>query len=268
MPNEFSRNGTFMAYRKLHQNVNTFHQYIEAKAAVYGTIHGLGPMEANETLRAKMAGRWSDGIPLVHAPTYGEWQTVRAKIQATPEPERNQLKVQILRNFTYSADPDGSRCPFSSHLRRSNPRDMLDPTVPPSSSGKPEAKASSVLNNRRRLLRRGLPYGTSGPGISDQEEHGVLMLVVCANLFRQFEFVQQQWLQYGLDFQSGNDTCPVVGVHDKDSKFVIDATEGSGKPPFICDQMPQFVEVRGGAYFFVPSMTSLRLIAQGLIDPT
>jgi hypothetical protein len=32
--------------------------------------------------------------------------------------------------------------------------------------------------------------------------------------------------------------------------------------------MPQFVETRGGEYFFVPSMTALRMIAQGLVDPT
>jgi deferrochelatase/peroxidase EfeB len=144
---------------------------------------------------------------------------------------------------------------------------MLDPTVSPAAGDAPP-RATSVLNNRRRILRRGLPYGQSGPGISDQEDHGVLMLVVCASLFRQFEFVQQQWLQYGLDFQSGNDTCPIVGNHGHAAKHVIEAAPDSDKPPFLCDHIPQFVEVRGGAYFFVPSMTALRLIAQGLTDPT
>jgi Dyp-type peroxidase family len=267
MPIDFSRNGTFMAYRKMHQNVNSFHRYIQEKAAVYAAIHGVSEDEANETLRAKMAGRWSDGIPLIHAPTYAQWQAERAKINAMPEAAQQPYLVQLLRNFTYAADADGSRCPFSSHLRRSNPRDMLDPTLsPPAGDGSP--RATSVLNNRRRILRRGLPYGHSGPGISDQDDHGVLMLVVCASLFRQFEFVQQQWLQYGLDFQSGNDTCPIVGNHDHNAKHVIEAAPDSDKPPFLCDHIPQFVEVRGGAYFFVPSMTALRLIAQGLTDPT
>jgi Dyp-type peroxidase family len=268
MPNDFSRNGTFMAYRKLHQNVNAFHNYIEAKAEVYAAIHAVSQQEASETLRAKMAGRWSDGIPLMHAPTYGQWQAERNAIQDMPEPERTNYLSRVMRNFSYAADADGSRCPFSSHLRRSNPRDMLDPTAGPPKQPGQAPKATSVLNNRRRILRRGLPYGHSGPGISDQEEHGVLMLALCASLFRQFEFVQQQWLQYGHDFQSGNDSCPLVGNHGDQSKFVIEASAKSGKPPFICDQLPQFVEVRGGAYFFVPSMTALRLIAQGLIDPT
>jgi Dyp-type peroxidase family len=268
MPIAFSRNGTFMAYRKLHQNVQAFHRYIESKAADYAAIHGITQEEANETLRAKMAGRWSDGIPLMHAPTYGEWRAEQALLATLPEDARTKRMDEILKNFSYSSDPDGSRCPFSSHLRRSNPRDMLDPTVNPSAAGQAKQKATSVLNNRRRVLRRGLPYGTSGPNIPDSEEHGVLMMVVCASLFRQFEFLQQQWLQYGLDFQSGNDTCPIVGNHGAASKFVIETTMQSRKPPFICESMPQFVEVRGGAYFFIPSMTALRLITQGLTDPT
>jgi Dyp-type peroxidase family len=268
LPNEFSRNGTFMAYRKLHQNVNAFHQYIDSKASLYAHINAIELDEAKETLCAKMAGRWSDGIPLMHAATFAEWQAERTKIETMPSEEKAAYLDLIQRNFSYASDPDGSRCPFSSHLRRSNPRDMLDPTVLPAADGQPPSKATSVLNNRRRILRRGLPYGHSGPGISDQEEHGVLMLVVCASLFRQFEFVQQQWLQYGLDFQSGNDTCPIVGNHANDSKFLIEASSTSEQPPFICDRMPQFVEVHGGAYFFVPSLTALRLIAQGLIDPT
>lgn len=258
MPNDFSRNGTFMAYRKLHQNVQAFHNYIEQKAELYARIHSLSHQEASETLRAKMVGRWSDGIPLMNAETYEKWQEKRATLAAMPAGEREIYQRRMLRQFSYGDDPDGSCCPFSSHLRRSNPRDMLDPT----------AKGTSVLNNRRRILRRGLPYGQSGPGISDQEEHGILMLVICASLFRQFEFIQQQWLQYGLDFNSGNDTCPLVGNHGDQAKFVIEAAAKSGKPPFICDRMPQFVEVRGGAYFFIPSMTALRLIAQGLVDPT
>lgn len=267
MPNDFSRNGSFMAYRKMHQNVQAFDDYINHKAELYARIHSLDQEEARETLRAKMVGRWSDGIPLMHAPTYGQWQAERAALAAMPPGERELYQGRMLREFHYGDDPDGSRCPFSSHLRRSNPRDMLDPTT--LQPGRGEAKkATSVLNNRRRILRRGLPYGQSGPGISDQEEHGLLMLVICASLFRQFEFIQQQWLQYGLDFDAGNDTCPLVGNHDDRSKFVIETAAGSGKPPFICDQMPQFVEVRGGAYFFIPSMTALRLIAQGLVDPT
>ena len=70
-----------------------------------------------------------------------------------------------------------------------------------------------MLNNRRRILRRGLPYGDLSEGVSDLDEHGVVMLAACTSLFRQFEFVQQQWINYGLDANFGNDTCPLTGNH-------------------------------------------------------
>jgi hypothetical protein len=121
-----------------------------------------------------------------------------------------------------------------------------------------------------------LPYGTSPEPTHDDDEHGIVMLLVCASLFRQFEFLQQQWMNYGLDFGTGNDTCPIVGNHSDGTstkhgpkaKFVIPPGPDSGKPPFIVKDIPQFVENRGGEYFFVPSMTALRMIGMGLVDPT
>ena len=69
------------------------------------------------------------------------------------------------------------------------------------------------------------------------DEHGIVMLVVCASLFRQFEFVQQQWINYGLDAHAGNDTCPLVGNHSHGgakhgpkAKFVIPSDPESGQP--------------------------------------
>ncbi len=125
------------------------------------------------------------------------------------------------------------------------------------------------MNKRRRILRRGLPYGEHDPGNpSDDGEHGIIFMAICANLFRQFEFVQQQWIQYGLDFNVGNDTCPIIGHHEEGSKFVIASDPETGKPPFICADLKPFVTTRGGEYFFLPSLTALRMIAMGVIDPT
>jgi deferrochelatase/peroxidase EfeB len=149
-------------------------------------------------------------------------------------------------------------------LRRANTRDGMAPT----------GREGSALNNRRRIIRRGLPYGHSPDGVADSDEHGVVMLIVCASLFRQFEFVQQQWIHYGLDARSGNDCCPLVGNHSSGAqgapkaKFVIPSDPKSGRPPFVAEGIPQFVEARGGEYFFVPSMTALRMIGAGSVDPT
>jgi deferrochelatase/peroxidase EfeB len=274
LPFDFSRNGTFMAYRKLHQNVKSFADYIRDSAAVYAKAMNVPQDEAEQTLMAKIAGRWADGVPLMAAPTFADWKAFQAKEQAQEKLEKvghhkrqeNSLERQLV-DFKYASDPDGVKCPLSSHLRRVNPRDMLDPTFRP---GQPGTWSGSVLNNRRRILRRGLPYGPMKleQGQNDNGEHGIVFLAVCSSLFRQFEFVQQQWIQYGLDFNSGNDTCPLIGNHGKGAKFVIPSSVESGEPPFIAANIPQLVEVRGGDYFFIPSMTALRMIGMGIVDPT
>jgi Dyp-type peroxidase family len=278
MPLAFSRNGTFVAYRKLHENVGSFRSYIADVAKSYARVMDVGLVEAAETVKAKMVGRWEDGVPLMAAPTYAAWRAFNERLEAAKK-AGNKAEITAMRaayfNFRYRADPAGTTCPVTSHMRRVNTRDMLDPTLTqdmfdPSHPSKkdPASWRGSVLNNRRRILRRGLPYGTSAPDSDDSGNHGIIFMVVCASLFRQFEFVQQQWVQYGLDVNAGNDTDPLLGNHDEHAKFVIPADPGSGKPPFICDRLPQFVECRGGDYFFMPSMNALRMMAMGVIDPT
>lgn len=268
MPLDFSRNGTFYAYRKLHQNVGGWRRYIESRAEAFAAVAGIPREHAVPTLMAKIAGRWPDGIPLMQAPDFGAWQAVRDKRAAaerTGDTATLGALDRAMVGFTFRDDPTGAKCPFSSHLRRANTRDMIDPLF---GATDPKKWGGSILNNRRRILRRGLPYGAWPENGDDTSEHGIVMLACCASLFRQFEFVQQQWMQYGLDFGSGNDTCPIVGNHGEDAKYVISTDPASGKAPFICDRLPQFVETRGGEYFFVPSMTALRMIATGVVDPT
>jgi Dyp-type peroxidase family len=276
MPLAFSRNGTFLAYRKLHQNVASWRKFVNEQAEKFGQVFGINdPDLARETLVAKMAGRWSDGVPLSSAPDAESWARFNERYPVG-SPER----AKALIDFSYADDPKGLKCPMTSHLRRVNTRDGLDPWT---AVGQPDKAAGSVLNNRRRILRRGLPYGSSGPDTTDEDEHGIVMLVVCASLVRQFEFVQQQWINYGLDARSGNDTCPIVGNHslgedtpDEEArkrngpkaKYVIPADPAAGHPPYIAEGIPQFVETRGGEYFFVPSLTALRMIGMGTVDPT
>jgi Dyp-type peroxidase family len=278
MPLAFSRNGTFVAYRKLHQNVGRFRDYIADTAKTYARVMNVDLEEAAETIKAKMVGRWSNGVPLMAAPTYASWLAFNERFAAA---KKNNDKAELaamsaaLVNFRYRSDPAGTTCPVTSHMRRVNTRDMLDPTLTqdmfdPShpSKNQPDTWRGSVLNNRRRILRRGLPYGASAPDSGNEGDHGIIFMVVCASLFRQFEFVQQQWVQYGLDVNAGNDTDPLLGNRHESAKFVIPTEPGSGKPPFICDRLPQFVECRGGDYFFMPSMNALRMMAMGIIDPT
>ena len=86
----------------------------------------------------------------------------------------------------------------------------------------------SALNNRRRILRRGLPYGGR---IRPMASMALSCCATAASFSRQFEFVQQQWLNIGLDFNAGNDSCPLVGNHPDGARFVIAADPGSGARP-------------------------------------
>jgi Dyp-type peroxidase family len=270
MPLTFSRNGTFMAYRKLQQNVVAFDTFMRATAARYGAAVGINnPAHAKAALMAKMAGRWPDGVPLSRAQTVADWckfNTDYPNVSYSQDLPGYLKREQALIDFTYGDDAAGIKCPFTTHLRRTNTRDSLAPT----------GKEGSVLNNRRRIIRRGLPYGdSSSPGVTDATEHGIVMLIVCASLFRQFEFVQQQWINYGLDANAGNDTCSLVGNHSDGTgttgpkaKYVIPSDPKTGQPPFVVEGIPQFVETRGGDYFFIPSMTALSMIGMGVVDPT
>jgi Dyp-type peroxidase family len=257
MPLDFSRNGSFFAYRKLHQHLETWDDWIATRSAELAVHWGIAdPADAALLLKAKMAGRWPDGVPLSLAPTLADWRAFQARY-----PLFSVEWVDKVTSFGFHDDVDGGKCPVTAHIRRANTRDMLDPLWDQPA----KHRMGSALNNRRRILRRGLPYG----GREDaQHEHGIVLLAYCASLFRQFEFVQQQWMNYGLDFNAGNDACPIVGTHAPGARFVIPAGASGGDTPFIASGLPQFVSTRGGDYFFQPSMTALRMIGQRLVDPT
>lgn len=277
-PPRFMFNGTFLAFRKLHENVGMFHKYIKDEAAEYARCNHVSEDEASLTLRAKMVGRWPNGIPLMAAPTLAEMKQFEAQWHDIPDiralsgkrTPQQQARLdaynRVMIDFKYRDDQIGSRCPVSAHIRRGNMRDMLDPRM---ASKNPKDWVGSALTNRRRILRRGLPYGPFEPDNSDDStERGVIFIAMCANIFRQFEFVLQQWINYGLDFNAGNDDCPLIGFHNDRSKFVVPADPEHDKTPWVMTNIPQFVETRGGEYFFVPSLNTLNMVGLGVVDPT
>jgi hypothetical protein len=72
-------------------------------------------------------------------------------------------------------------------------------------------------------------------------------------------------MNFGDDFEQGNDTDTIAGSR-KDRRMVIPGDEETGRRPFICFDIPSFVETKGGDYFFVPSLTGLRLLASGRVQ--
>jgi Dyp-type peroxidase family len=270
-PKLLAFNGTFMAYRKLHENVGSFDAYLEQTGREFP--------EGKEALAAKFAGRWRNGAPLSRFPTEQEanefaerWARAKNAInQAKSHIERVAAKQhfaelnQQFAAFDYKNDLSGGRCPLGAHIRRANPRSGLE-------DGKLLAfEAPGALSNRRRMIRRGLPYGESQSARNDAGDHGIIFMALNASLRRQFEFVQQQWMNYGNDFKLGNERDALTGNHPVSKELasvVIQRDPNDPKPPFFCNQLPRFVETRGGDYFFIPSLTALRMIGEGNIDPT
>lgn len=265
-PASFARNGSFMVYRKLRQDVALWDDHVGKLSAQWMAVTGeTDPVAASETVRAKMVGRWSSGLPLIVAPTWAAHQAVMAEYadaiaiskrgaKSGAEKKRQTEYKALLTDFRFGGDVDGKACPLGAHIRRAHPRDMLDPEVGPNTG-------STALTNRRRIIRRGLPYEDSAT------EKGVVFMALCASIFRQFEFVQQQWMNYGLDFDAGNDTCPVIGNRQQSHKYVIPPGEANAET-FIAANLPEFVTTRGGEYFFIPGMNAIRMIAMGTVDPT
>ncbi|MBB5338762.1 Dyp-type peroxidase [Tunturiibacter gelidoferens] len=234
VPHILASNGTFMVYRKLHQNLATFRTYLDEHAALYAG--------GKEKLAAKFIGRWRDGTPIELSPDTQD-QSI------TQDPARST-------NFTFAADPAGTRCPMGAHVRRVNPRDAFG--------------FDGKLINRRRITRRGLPYGTWTPEdqpVNDNEERGVIFIALNANISRQFEFVQQQWINYGNDARLGNEKDMLMGNHTGHGRFFVQGDTTPTNAPFVCSDLPNFVELRGGDYFFLPSITALGMIGMGLVDP-
>jgi hypothetical protein len=108
------------------------------------------------------------------------------------------------------------------------------------------------------LLRR--------PRELDKADRGIVFMALNACLSRQFEFVQQQWISYGNDARLGNEKDLLIAHHGQGERFGIQGDTTKANPPFFCSGLPNFVELRGGDYFFIPSITALGMLAANLVD--
>ena len=224
------RNGTYLVFRQTTQDVAGFWNFVDAAAA-----HDAAQREA---LAAKMVGRWKSGVPLVLAPN------------ADPDPNPDPATAPT-DAFGYGGDPKGLACPFGSHVRRSNPRDGLLTSTSPAESVQRVA--------RHRLLRRGRSYGPriANPLVDDgkTDERGLHFICLCADIERQFEFVQQTWINNPVFGQLVGEVDPLVGAQSAgDAVFTIQQEPVRTR----VRNMKPFVTLRGGAYFFLPSIKALR----------
>ena len=221
-PAILGRNGSYVAFRKLHQRVAAFRQYLKANAP---------DAKAGELLAAKLMGRWRSGAPLAVCPLHDD-PTLGS------DPLRNNA-------FGFKVDDAiGYKTPAGSHIRRMNPRD---------------AEIAGVARIHR-MIRRGTSYGpplAEGVLEDDGVDRGLMFAFVGAHLGRQFEFVQSEWMNNGEFFGSGMSKDPVAGANAADTGFDIPR-----RPlPLRLKNLPSFVVTRGGEYAFLPGIRALRWLA-------
>jgi Dyp-type peroxidase family len=222
-PEVLGRNGSYVVFRKLHQRVAAFRQYMKANSS--------SPAE-EELLAAKMMGRWRSGAPLALCPLHDS-------PELGADPRRNNA-------FLFKEDdPIGYKTPSGSHIRRMNPRD---------------ADVAGVVRIHR-MIRRGTSYGPLLPdGVLEDDgvDRGLMFAFVGAHLGRQFEFVQSEWMNDGSFFGGGDKRDPLAGAGDGTGMFDIPK-----RPLRLRLQgLPRFVVTKGGEYCFLPGLRALRWLGE------
>jgi len=226
----FGTNGTYLVLRQLSQDVAGFWKYFREQAAGDSADQEPSP---DVRLAAKAVGRWPDGSPLTTCPHQ-------------PDPFQGRRNDFGFASF----DADGRRCPVGAHVRRGNPRD----------SKEDDPAAAIAHANTHRLLRRGRNYGAPPDASPDRESRGLLFMCLNANLERQFEFVQQSWIQNESFAGLQGERDPLIATQpEHGGRFSIPEEPVRRRLSGI----PQFVTVKGGAYFFLPGRRGLEQLAGG-----
>jgi len=234
---DVGQNGTYFVLRQLQQDVNGFWEFLKKQAAA--DADEKTRQEEATMLAAKMMGRWPGGAPLV-------------KYDKDP-------CIEIVDdNFNYlKEDASGDKCPFGAHIRRMNPRDVFEESP---------QNVSLNLTRRHRIMRRVRSYGEDfiGSAANHQPNGEVGLLFGCfnANISKQFEFIQYTWANSPKFKRLYVDPDPFIGVREDTEKklqqvFTIPQTTASR----VITDMQSFVTVKGGGYFFFPSISVIKFLA-------
>jgi Dyp-type peroxidase family len=259
---DWTKNGSYLVFRRLSQNVQAFHHNVNELAKQTGLDAAV--------MGAKLVGRYESGAPLE--------QTDVAIDPTRQDPSLDDpglLSDDRINKFEYGDDLDGHNVPRAAHVRKAYPRDQVGGN----------GSSSESETQTHRLLRRGIPFGNSlgaaEHGDADEQfphDRGLLFLSYQKSIEHQFEFVQSAWVNdpnfpcaAAKKAPLNNDKKHICSTDDPDGQdpiiaqsargsFRLPATEASGCPVHHLN-VQHFVTTTGGEYFFQPSIDALVRIA-------
>ncbi|MGV9264317.1 Dyp-type peroxidase [Kitasatospora sp. NPDC003701] len=243
----WARNGSFQVVRRLSQDVPGWWSQVSVKLKELKQAKAVPETATAEWLAARLVGRWRSGAPV-------------CKHQDRDVP--NDPKASSDNDFDFRDDLEGLVTPLFSHLRKSSPRAGLQAPNP----SRPPFDAKEL--DGRRIMRRGAPYGhpfdpaSEGPGGPD-DPRGLLFVCYQADIARQFEFIQADWIDQP-DFPPGRNPVPgkdPVITEADDVDFESRGPDGAIKHTPLNFQ--QFVQTQGSVYAFAPSISTLKALADG-----
>ena len=130
-------------------------------------------------------------------------------------------------------------CPLAAHIRKTNPRD------------------DSPFTKNARIVCNGIPYGTEF-SVSPSSRRGLLFACYQSSIENGFRFIQKFWSN-NPDFpaqQAGFD--PFTAQPKSDGQLEITLFDTDSKPIASgLGKFPKLVTMKGGEYFFVPSISAL-----------
>ncbi|KAF7323737.1 Fungal peroxidase [Mycena kentingensis (nom. inval.)] len=232
---DWTKDGSFLAFRQLKQLVPEFNQFVNANPL---PVKGLTKQQQSDLFGARMVGRWKSGAPVFLSP-----RVDNATLGADPM-LNNDFNYAL--NGAAQADPtDQSRCPFSAHIRKTRPRADLNGSDP---------------NSNHHIVRAGIPYG---PEVTAAEartskstkDRGLAFVSYQSNLLAGFQFIQRIWANNPNFVHPGTGFDPIIGANSSQPRQVkgLDLTNPNRTVTITTD----FVVSEGGEYFFSPSMAAL-----------
>jgi deferrochelatase/peroxidase EfeB len=115
-----------------------------------------------------------------------------------------------------------------------------------------------------RIIRRsttfGVPYDPNALSYQDDETpRGLYFTFLSAKAMATIEFLQQEWINNGNFMSLGNERDPNVGLQEDGATFTIPLAPVRRRIHGI----ETFNVLRGGEYFFLPSLSALRWLGEG-----